>query len=584
MKRILYILLCSIFVYIGLSMFTGCNDFLEKPESSDVTEDTIFSTRLKAETFLWQTYLEIIPSGFPLPAGGSSSFQMPRCISAAICDEAKTSVSWAPATEINTGGYSPTTADGNRMEDMWAQNWKGIRKAYTFIEKVVDVPDIPLEEKEQMIAECKTLIALRYARMFTRYGGLPLLTKRLSPNDDFNIPRSSVTETVNFIVGLCDEAISSSLPDAYPSKWRGRITKGVAYAVKSEVLLFAASPLFNAAKPYLSFDQPELICYGDYNANRWETAASAAQDVITWATTKGGLRVIDTDSPFDDFGTAVSKEDNNEIILAYKGNRGENGFFQWYLPRIKADGWQENNSMLFNFLPNFYKADGTNQEWNETLGASYDFSEYKRKMDELEPRFKQTAWIFGGYPYNNPGSSTFIWNFNGVNMGTNGVCRVIKFLYQYQGETYKDWTIYRLSEFYLNLAEAVNEFNPNDQTAYDALNVIRDRAGLPLIDKSDTRYNTQGTLRELIRRERAIELYAEDHRPHDLRRWKLPLKNQYWGGSVYGFQFTKNTTNNAYTKYNLYEIEKRYWNDKMYLYCFPQTEVNKGIVKQNPGY
>lgn len=584
MKKIKYILLSSVLFYISASMLISCDDFLEKPDAGDVTEDTIFSTRLKAETFLWQTYLEIIPSGFPLAAGGSSTFQMPRCISAAMCDEAKTSVSWSPASEINASGWTPQTADGNRLEDMWLQNWVGIRMAYTFIEKVVDVPDIPEEEKLQMIAECKTLIALRYTRMFTRYGGLPILRKRLYPDDDLNIPRSSVDETVKFIVELCDEAISSTLPDVYPNKWRGRITKGVAYAVKAEALLFAASPLFNTSTPHLSYDKNELICYGDYKADRWKAAADAAQDVITWATTKGGLSIIDSNSPFDDFGQSVSKEDNKEIILAYKGNRGENGFFQWYLPRIKADGWQENNSMLFNFIPNFYKADGSDQVWNEELGHDYDFADYKRKMDELEPRFKQSAWIFGGYPYNNPGNGTFIWNFNGINLGTNGICRVIKFLYQYQNETYKDWTVYRLAEFYLDLAEALNEYSPNDPAAYTALNVIRDRAGLPQIDKADPKYNTQSKLREVIRRERAIELYAEDHRPHDLRRWKLSLKNQYWGGPVYGFQFTKNAANNAYTKYNLYRIENRYWNDKMYLYCFPQSEVNKGIIKQNPGY
>jgi hypothetical protein len=580
-NKLVYIIIISFSIVF---LYPGCDDFLEKPDSIDVTEDTIFSTRLKAESFLWQTYLEIIPSGFPLPAGGSSTFQMPRSISANLCDESKCSTGWAPSTEINASGWSPVTADQNRMEDMWAQNWKGIRMAYTFIERVSDVPDIPLEEKEQMIAECKTLIALRYSRMFIRYGGLPILRKKLMPDDDFNIPRSTVEETVNFIVELCDEAIESNLPDVYPTKWRGRITKGVAYAIKSEVLLFAASPLFNTGTPYIEFDSPLLVCYGNYDVNRWKNAENAAKDLIEWAQTKGGVYLINNGNPFDDYGIAISKEDNAEIILAYKGNRGENGFFQWYFPRIKSGGWQENHSMLYNFLPNYYKEDGTDQVWDEKLGENYSFSEYKRKMDELEPRFKQTAWTFGDYPYNNLGHPSFIWDYNGVNLGTNGVCRVIKFLYQYQGETYKDWIVYRLAEFYLNLAEAINEYNPNDQTAYDALNVIRSRAGLPIIDKNDTRYNTQQSLRELIRRERAIELYAEDHRPNDLRRWKLKLGDNYWGGPVYGFQFTKNSSNNAYTHYNLYKIEDRYWNDKMYLYCFPQSEINKGIIKQNPGY
>lgn len=571
-------------VFLGfliLPLFLSCEDFLEKPISNNVNEDVIFSSRLKAETFLWETYLQIVPSGFPILADGSSSFQMPRCISAAMCDEAKIDVGWSPTTEINATGWNPTTADANRMEDMWKQNWVGIRMAYIFMKRVNDVPDISNEEKQQMIAESKTLIALRYARMFIRYGGLPLLKDKLDPGDNFNIPRSSVAETVEFIVDLCDQAINSNLPDIYESKWRGRITKGVAYAIKSEVLLFAASPLFNTAKPYLDFDQPALICYGNEDVNRWKRAADAAQDVLTWAQTKGNVRLIDTGNPFEDYGIAVSKEDNEEIILAYKGNKGENGFWQWYVPHLGT--WQENNSILFNFMPNFYKNDGTDQEWDEELNVNYDFTEYTRKMDELEPRFKQSAWVFDQYAYNNVGSSTFVWNYNAY-LAPQGVAKLVKFLYDYQGEKYKDWTIYRLAEFYLNLAESVNEYSPNNQLAYDALNVIRERAGLPKVEKSDSRYNTQETLRQLIRRERAVELLAEDHRPHDLRRWQLPLKDQYWGGPVYSFQFTKNSKNNGYTKYKKILIENRYWDDKMYLYCFPQSEANITVVKQNPGY
>lgn len=582
-----FIILFIAFVFSFV--LNSCDDFLEKPESNDVTEDIIFSSRLNAETFLWETYLQIVPSGFPLPPGTTSDLQMVRSISSNMCDESKCSTGNTPTTTINQSGWSPTSADLTNfmvMEDKWAQNWLGIRMAYTIIDRIGDVPDIPGLEKQQIIAECKTLIALRYLRMFKRYGGLPLLYDRLSPNSDFNIPRSSIANTVDFIVNLCNQAIDSPLPDVYESKWRGRVTKGVAYAVKSQTLLFAASPLFNSSQTYLQYDQPELICYGNYDVTRWELAAEAAQDVITWAETKGEISIlkVGNGSAFEDYGTAVSKEDNNEIILAYKGNRSENGFEQWYVPHCRNTGWQDNHNILFNFLPYFYKEDGTDQVWDEELGQTYPFSEYKRKMDELEPRFKQIAWIFGDYPYNNPGSSYFIWDFNAANQTTNGVCRVIKFLYQYQGEIYKDWIVFRLGEFYLNLAEAINEYSPNDQAAYDAVNVIRKRAGLPDIERTDTRYDDQEELRQAIRRERAIELYAEDHRPHDLRRWKLLLKEQYWGGPVFGFQFQPNSARNGYDTYNLYQIQTRYWHDKMYLYCFPLSEANKGIIKQNPGY
>ena len=83
-----------------------------------------------------------------------------------------------------------------------------------------------------------------------------------------------------------------------------------------------------------------------------------------------------------------------------------------------------------------------------------------------------------------------------------GAAVMMKWTYNYQGQADIDFPIFRLAEFYLNYAEALNEYSPNDQLAYDALNVIRNRAGLPEISKNDSRYNTQNTFRELIRREK----------------------------------------------------------------------------------
>lgn len=576
-----------IFLFLGVVFFNiSCEDFLEKPDSNDVTEDSIFSSALKAQTFLFETYRQLLPVGFPLKYLLNDDFQMARCLSVSLCDEAKISTGSTITNTINANGFTPSNTSA--VEDKWKQNWVGIRMAYIIINRINDVPDLSEVEKEQIIAECKVMIALRYLRMFKRYGGLPLVYNRLTVNDNLEIPRSNIEETVNFIVHLCDEALESPLPDLWDSKWRGRVTKGVALSIKSETYLFAASPLFNTDVPYMATDKPGLVSYGNYDKNRWKRAAEAAQAVIDWAPT-GGVNLINTGDPFDDYGTAVSKHDNSEIILAYKGNGDPadyRGFDVFYVPSLGS--WVEGNNILYNFLPNFYKADGTDQEWNEQLGVKYPFSEYTRKMNELEPRFKQMAWVFDQYAYNNPTSTRFKWLYTAYNLDTKGVCKLVKFLYRYQGEVFKQWTIFRLGEFYLNLAEAWNEYSPNDAKAYDALNVIRRRAGLPEIFKEDPKYNNQDALRQLIRRERAIELYAEDHRPHDLRRWHLPLNDQYWGGPVYGFQFDKTVNSGGvvtgYSNYNLNLIENRYWNNKMYLYCFPQEEVNRGYISQNPGY
>ncbi|MDR2385327.1 MAG: RagB/SusD family nutrient uptake outer membrane protein [Tannerella sp.] len=99
------------------------------------------------------------------------------------------------------------------------------------------------------------------------------------------------------------------------------------------------------------------------------------------------------------------------------------------------------------------------------------------------------------------------------------------------------WPVIRLADLYLLYAEALNEAygpqgDPNatdDKTSpYTWLNKVRIRAGIPTIGETwdnyainPNKYKQQGTLREIIQRERLIELAFEGHRFWDLRRWRL---------------------------------------------------------------
>jgi hypothetical protein len=563
-----------------LLVIVACQDeFLEKPIGSDVTEDTIFSTRLKAQSFLWETYRQVLPSGLPL-RWWNGSYQIPCGIRASMCDEVRSTIGWGGGFYVNSNGLNPTIGF---IQDWFNKSWDGIRRCFVFTENIDRVPDIPDDEKQEMKAEAKTMIALRYQELLKRFGGVPIVDKRLSISDDFMIPRSTLAKTVDFIVNICDST-AKVLPSQYESKWRGRVHKGVALAVKARTLLFAASPLFNPpdGKTYMSFSEPELIAYPSYDASRWEAAAEANKAVIDWANQSGWCEIIDTDNPFDDYGRATSEHDNSEMLLAYKGKVTSwqaQGFKEWYLPNLD---WRGGQKVTFNITKYFYTEDGEDQDWPEVEEVR-SFDDYTQRMNEMEPRFKQVVQAVGQRPYNN--TDKWNWSFTENPGGVEeGVGMLTKFLYNYQWEGYKDWPIFRLSEFYLNYAEAVNEASATDQRAYDALNVIRDRAGLPLITKSDPRYDTQSELREAIRRERAVELYAEEHRLFDVRRWKIANQEGIIGGPFYGFDFELNNSKDGYVSYRTQWLMNRYWMDKMYLYPFPQEEVNKGYIIQNPGY
>jgi hypothetical protein len=152
----------------------------------------------------------------------------------------------------------------------------------------------------------------------------------------------------------------------------------------------------------------------------------------------------------------------------------------------------------------------------------------------------------------------------------------------------KQWVFFRLAEIYLNYAEAMNEaYGPMltgtgtlNITALDAVNAVRTRAAVKL--SPITAGINQLALREKIRRERRVELAFEGHRYWDARRWMIADKAI--GGAIRSVNITKND-DGTFT-YAPGTVETRVWNDKLYFYPIPQSEVSKsnGAIVQNAGW
>ena len=88
--------------------------------------------------------------------------------------------------------------------------------------------------------------------------------------------------------------------------------------------------------------------------------------------------------------------------------------------------------------------------------------------------------------------------------------------------------VYRLAEAYLSYSECLyeysiskGEFAANENDIYEYLNRVRRRAGIPEYGSAELLKPSQEDLRELIHRERQVELCCEAGiRWNDLRRWK----------------------------------------------------------------
>jgi hypothetical protein len=585
MKISRYIAITFVFV-IGLS---ACKKgFLEKPQGSDTNVNSIFSTKQKAVAAIAQAYSMSLAAGIAgiVDYDGNRIYGLSSGSLSHISGEVNdVKYNWEDGWIIQRSGMTADDGSGKaRSDDGFNFNFRAIRQNNLVRENIDKVSDMAEIEKEQVKAEMKTLTAYRYEEMFKRYGGVPIVTKSLTVEDSIKIRRSSLQTTLNHIVTLCDEA-AAVLPDNYPATFRGRATKGVALAIKAEALLFAARPLFNAASPYLNFGaNNNLICFGNEDQQRWQKAADAAKAVVDWSLANG-YQIINTGSPLDDYGTAVATPSNMEVLLAYKNQTGPGGNGNYYSPQGQSGGA---NGMSFGQLTQYYKMDGSNQSWTGTTARPY--AEYATRMQEMEPRYKASAMAAGMDAWNNPNdqywssstvSNASTWEGRG---GTEACGRRVKFWYRAGNRPWFEFPIYRLAEFYLDLAEANNELG-QPAKALESLNVIRKRAGLPNITETN-----QSDLRKIIQREWAVEFYEEGHRLYDVKHWKLPdIGNGIIGGTKKSFVFTYANGSYGlvaadYKTYSTQDLYNGFWNSSQYLTPFPTTEINKGYLIQNPGY
>lgn len=579
MKRRIF----SVYLLIlTLVILHSCNnDFLDKPPSVDVTEDIIFSNETQVTTFVAATYQESIPCGYPIDYG--TNMRVYGAVLGAICDEAEAGNPWTSAHNWNNGTVNASTIMMDE-DDRFDLRWKAIRRCNILLERIHTVPEASNEFMNQVEGEARFMRALLYFEGVKRYGGIPIISKRLNPSDEISIPRSSIEECIEFIVQDCDEAIRL-LPASQPSSMRGRATKGAALALKSRTLLYAASPLFNSATPYMDFgENNNLICFGNYEQKRWQDAADAAKATLEWAA-NSECKLLTRYGAESNYVMVTEEQDNEEIILANKAFGGWGRWDQVYgiiMPRF-AGGWSNGGmSVPLNFVRFYEKKDGTKQEWQmdggDNLLAMYE---------ELDPRFRQTVAYHGS-----------IWNteIGVVDLregstqagrqfcpGSHYMRKLIPHSLLFNGSNYPimNWIVFRLAEIYLNYAEALNEANngPTNE-AYQSIDLVRARSGMPPLPRGLSKEE----FRERVRNERAVELAFEEHRFWDIRRWKIADQDGVMKGDFYGLKINPADGDSGEYNYKPYVFETRIWHDKMYLHPFKIEEIYKGYLVQNPGW
>lgn len=585
-------ILCSLLLGISGAFITSCdNDFLDKQSDDMLSMDQVFANRLETERYLRNVYDY-------LPNEGMEFANL-----TGVSDEADVVFSQAPSSKINTGNWSPTSIPF----DDFGHLYRGIRSASVFVTRVEECQECEAYTPGSTLvwkAEARALRAWYYFLLMRKYGPAVVMEEILPVDAEASatqIPRNSYDECVDYMISELDEAMSF-LPDKIiNSQEYGRTDKRTVLAMKSRILLYAASPLWNGNSDYEGFRNPDgkKLVNTSYDANKWGRAADAAKELIDMM--PGGLyKKNDGNGNFDPF---LSYRDlffdrwNQEVIWARPGNgigdwekhtapRQLNGYNGNAVTQGQVDAYHMANGKQIgevgsNYVENGFSASATSYtnagDWNMYVGR--------------EPRFYASVLYNGDiWPFLGNGAVKVQMYATGLS-GKNGShdysptgYLITKFSSPQTDvvngkHALQAIIFFRLGEIYLNYAEALNEFDPGNPDIEYYVNLVRERAGIADLPTG----LTQDEMRERIHHERRVELAFESHRVFDTRRWKIAEETD--GGSMWGMDVSKGTSFTDAEFYQRTVFETRVFTKKHYLWPIPQSEIDRNTqMTQNPGW
>lgn len=561
-------------------LFAACAKNIEKVPMELNTIDYIFdkydSLGVNAEKYLSSIYY-ILPGGYN---------RIGADILDAASDDAISSENGSvDVYRLATGGY--TSANFPASDNVWYSCYAGIRKANIFINNIDVVPLNKMvapgfPKKHAYKAETRFIRALLYFELLKRYGGVPIVKDNVwDLEGDVELPRNSFKECVDYIVGECN-SIKDSLRTLQQTKATGEyhsVTQGACIALKTRVLLYAASPLFNGDNIESGNN---LTGYTDFDANRWKLAADAAKELIS----RNEYSLQST--VFSDVFVAIdgiNDKTNKEIIFVREESQSTNievaNAPVGYSPGT-ANGRTSPTQELVDAFPM------KNGKPITSSGSGYDLN---NPYDNRDPRLGMSIF-YNGHQWLNTSLETFEGGRSHpgtLNVETRTGFYMRKFMGPFESannfsNVYHDFIHFRYAEVLLNYAEAQNEFSGPDASVYQGLQDLRQRAGIDA--GSDGMYGlkqgmTKDEMREAIRNERRIELAFEEHRFWDIRRWKIAetVANR----ALHGTRIIKSSSGRlTYTKE---EVFSPVFVKRQYLYPIPYDEVVKNNnMDQNPGW
>jgi len=427
-----------------------------------------------------------------------------------------------------------------------------INRCNTFLENVGNVSFTTDGLKEAYISEVRFIRAYRYFIMTQLYGDVPLIKNTFATVQESYVPRDSRAVVEDFIITELKELI----PGLFDDPTAGHVTKGAGQALLMRMYLYKGmyNEALATAKEIEGYDLLPSFESVFFLENKGSVesifeyehlANNASMDLTPFLPNSNGgwSSVVPTQSLVDAFEMA-----NGLTIQEAQAN----GTYDPKNPYINRDP-RLRQTIIY-----------PGQNWEGAIYRSIEVGDSDHPLRENNST--KTGYNFKKY-------------FNNLDQFPN----------RNFWNTSRSMILFRYAEVLLTIAESNIELNQINDEMYDALDKVRVRAGMPSVDRA--KYNTQASLRELVRRERRVEFAFEGLRRYDILRWGIAL--DVMNGDVFGAkqgEILDAEYENGDKMLNLagdhFYVETRRYENKHLLYPVPQSAIdkNENLLPNNPGY
>jgi starch-binding outer membrane protein, SusD/RagB family len=614
MKKLKYIIL----VIIVLLFFTGCEKYLDKAPESILTVEEVFKDFTHAQGFVEELYAYVVDYA----EGGHWETDY------LLGDDAMCNETWLGSGSIDRGDFfgltnpgaftyiathDPTTnssGDGSPFNrwGIYDGAVKGIRKANLTIENIDYMVDATQAERDVILGQAYFFRAFFHMEIMKFWGRFPYIDQVI--RDNFALPRPDTYKEC----ALKAHEDFMKAAELLPVNWdnesygqytlgenRGRVTKGAAYGYAGKNLLLAASPLMKGSMNTYDYDRElanmaadafaevlKLDDAGVYNLLPWDRMEEAFWEVPTPMEWPGSTEFIFNNTSGNDwaqrFRFALMCMPNS-----ITGNKGTDAILS------------PTHNYIYN---NFGMANGLSIE--DDLSGNYGTPTYDPSdpFANRDPRFYKWLILDGDSLADRPPDKSDNWTaqlyVGGAHDHTGNDHRgsqtgyfYKKFYPTWAGVWYSaplnaamPWRIrMRLTDIYLMYAEALHAGQQSatvapasyNLTAEEALNILRDRAGVPHVNLAIVA--DPNKFMDEIRRDRAVELSYEGHRWVDIRRWSLAHLDKYRIKTALDFPEDHSYFTEVVLVDRVCEYPKHFWLP----FQTSETQLYEGFP-QNPGW